>query len=157
MSWRSNTNLCVRRSDNGDFFNLQFVFLLFVWRGSSPCSGQCNRSPSTESKTSLAPGPWYHNVIVDLPFRLMRLKEGLQRARCGAIANFHKGATLLIPDGPYGADDTRRLQRIALLRICCKNGRDVLVIGSQGREMTRSFPKAMIGDPILNQTAWQTW
>ena len=70
-----------------------------------------------------------HNVVGDLPFGLMRLKQGLQRVRCGAIANLQKRTTLLITDGPYRTDYARTLQGFAARWIRCKNSRDVRIFG----------------------------
>lgn len=50
-----NTHLCVGRSDDIELLDLQFVILLFAWRGTLPCSDQCNQRPSTQSMARLSP------------------------------------------------------------------------------------------------------
>ena len=125
---KASTHLCVCWSDDLELLDLQLVFLLFVWRGTLPGPDQCNQRPSTESTTSEPGILRLHGIREGLPFCLMRLKQGLQRARCGAIANLHKRAPFLVSDGPYRTDHTRRLQGTMLIGPPIQNSRDILLL-----------------------------
>lgn len=71
-----------------------------------------------------------HRIMFDLPFGLMRLNQGLQCARCGAVANLQERATLLVPDGPYRTDHTRSLQWIGQVGVLAQNSGNVGVAGA---------------------------
>lgn len=64
---------------------------------------------------------------MDVPFSLVRLKYSLQGARGGAIADFQKTPTLLIPDRSHGTGHKNSVDESGSRGRLSKNRCNILV------------------------------